>query len=110
MPVASFLNAEAPDYWFDHEQSHRNMIQGIADSSTVTVALLDPVLDANVPAGWWDSFHAQLHRDFASAFPAVYWPSVVSIADIDLSSGPTAWWAFSNKNLHDLANGVLPTA
>lgn len=72
-------------------------------------ALLDPVIAAAIPAGWWNFNHSQAHQDFANAFPAVYWPSTVSLADIDLMDGPTQWWGLSNKLLHDLAASLLPT-
>lgn len=108
MSVASLLNHNAPDYVFDHDQLHRTMIAAIGTSSVPT-AVLDPLLDGGVPGGWWDAIHAEAHRDFATAFPAIYWPSTVSISDIDLSTGPTEWWALNNKNLHDLANTVTPT-
>lgn len=111
MSVASLLNHNAPNYSFDHDQLHRNMVGAIPGSPSVTTApyLLDPLIGADVPAGWWDTEHSAAHRDFAIAFPSIYWPTTVSISDIDLSSGPAEWWAMSNWNLHNLAASVLPT-
>ncbi|HEX3524234.1 MAG TPA: hypothetical protein VHT52_19360 [Stellaceae bacterium] len=109
MSVASLLDPSGPSFAFDHMQIHQNMYQGTPASSGFSVLpyLLDPIGDVQVPAGWWNSDHAQAHSDFASAFPAIAWSSTVNINDINLSQGPDAWWALSNKIAHDLANTQL---
>ena len=108
MTIATLINPSDPSFAFDHEQIHRNMYTSIpASGFSALPYLLDPITDVQAPAGWWNTDHAQAHRDFASAFPAINWPSQVSIADIDLSNGPTEWWAFANWQAHNIANSVL---
>jgi hypothetical protein len=108
---ASLLNPGAAGFVFDHAQLHQNMYSAIPQSVGFSVVpyLLDPAIGVNIPAGTWNNNHAQAHADFASAFPAITLPSTVSINDINLTQGQDAWWAFSNKMAHDIANTVLPT-
>jgi hypothetical protein len=109
MSIATLLHPNDPSFAFDHDQMHRNMYRSIPASVGFSGVpyQLDPLTDVSAPAGWWNSNHATAHRDFASAFPAITWPSFVSIADIDLSTGPTTWWAFANWQAHNLANQAL---
>jgi hypothetical protein len=110
MSTASLLNPLTdPSFDFDHDQMHRLMFISLP-AGTQYSALpyqLDPVIGANVPAGWWNYNHAQAHGDFADAFPAITWPSNVDLVDLNLSEGSRAWWRLSNKQLHDIANTVL---
>ena len=108
MSIATLLNLNDPNYAFDHDQMHRAMANATPPSGLFPI--LDPIQDINVPNGWWDVNHAQAHQDFASAFPAINWPSNVAITDVALSTGPSEWWALSNRTLHNLANTVLPTS
>jgi hypothetical protein len=110
LTIASLLDPSGPSFSFDHDQIHQNMYQGIPAASTAFSALpymLYPFGDIQVAAGWWNSDHAQAHSDFASAFPAIAWSSAVNINDINLSQGPDAWWALSNKVAHNIATTVL---
>jgi hypothetical protein len=106
--VASLLNPKGPDFSFDHDQLHQNMWNALPAGAYSAVPYnLYPVVGAEIPAGWWNSDHAQAHSDFASAFPAITLPSTVAINDINLSQGPDEWWALSNKVAHDIANTAL---
>jgi hypothetical protein len=105
MTIATLLNINDPNFAFDHDRLHRTMTAALPPGFT---ALLDLIQAATVPAGWWNTNHAQAHADFASAFPAINWPSKVAIADINLSTGPTEWWALSNRTLHNIADTMLP--
>ena len=109
MSVASLLSPQSADFSFDHQQLHQNMYQatGLSTGWSAVPYLLDPIIGAEIPSGWWNSDHAQAHSDFASAFPAITLPSTVAINDINLSQGPDAWWALSNKVAHDIANTAL---
>lgn len=107
MSIASLINPYSGAFAFDHDQLHRTMLA--AGPPGAITAILDPLVNVNVPAGQWNTDHAALHADFASAFPAITWPSVAEIADIDLEQGSAVeFWAFKNKNLHDLALTQLP--
>lgn len=111
MSAATLLNDPSdPNYAFDHDLMHRRMAYSVPGSYYPAFSfMLDPMQGTDVPAGDWDTAHAKAHSDFASKFPTIYWPSTVAINDINLDTGATNWWALSNKNLHDLANSVLPT-
>ena len=106
MSIATLLNIADPTFSWEHDQMHRTMLAAEGNSSALT-AILDPITDIEVPAGSWNSDHAQAHADFATAFPAIYWPSTAPIVDINLAQGPTEFWAFQNKNLHDLSESTL---
>lgn len=82
------------------------MIAAEANPSTLT-PILDPSADPTVPAGDWQTAHAQAHQDFADSFSAITWPSTALIADLTLTEGATEFWVFTNKTLHDLANTAL---
>ena len=86
------------------------MVYGTPASLSWSTALylIDPMSDAQVPSGYFNTLHAQAHSDFAAAHPSIYWNSTVGINDIDLNSGATSFWAFSNWQLHNVANSVLP--
>lgn len=71
---------------------------------------LYPVEGADVPAGWWNNNHAKAHSDFASDFPAIYWPASAAINDINMVQGQTQWWQFSNWRAHNLAIQALNPA
>lgn len=109
MSDASLLNQLAdPNFDFDHDQMHRQMFTALPPGQySANPYMLDPVIGVAIPAGWWNFNHATAHGDFADAFPAITWPSEVSLVDINLSTGSRAWWRLSNKLLHDIANTVL---
>ena len=104
MSIASMLNPQGTGFAFDHNQLHREML-GAAPPSTD--AILDQGGDTQIPAGWWNSLHAQLHQDFAETFSAILWQSVSPINDVALAEGADEWWAFANMNLHNTARSVL---
>lgn len=110
MAISGLLDIDSPGFSFDHDQQHRNMVYSTPASLSWSTALylLDPMQNANIPSGFFNTLHAQAHADFATAHPSIYWPSTVGINDINLDSGATNWWAFSNWNLHNIANSVSP--
>lgn len=112
MAVSSLLEPDSLAFGFDHDQMHRRMAYALPNGPGFSGIpyLLDPIIGANVPFGYWNKNHAQAHSDFASANPAIFWPSTAPIVDIDLNSGATKFWAFSNRQLHNLANSALPPA
>ena len=106
MAIASLLNPQGTGFAFDHNELHREMLGATPPS---TDAILDQGGDVQVPAGWWNSLHAQLHEDFAVSFPTILWQSVSPINDVSLAQGPDEWWSFANMNLHNIARSVLPS-
>jgi hypothetical protein len=109
MPIATLLNRNDPSFDFDHDQFHRRMFTAIPAGAGASASpyLLDPVIGAAVPAGYWNFNHATAHSDFANAFPTITWPSNVKLIDLNLSVGSQAWWMLSNRTLHDIANTML---
>lgn len=101
MSIASLISPYNEGFTFDHDQLHRRM--RAAQASGALTAILDPLQTVNLPAGPWNLNHAQLHQDFALAFPAILWPSTSAIADVDLVTGADEFWAFQNRNLHNMA-------
>jgi hypothetical protein len=110
MAASSLLDIDSPGFEFDHDQMHRRMNDALPPGSGLAFQwMLDPVVNPQIPAGWWNTNHAQAHANFATAFQRIYWPSAAPIVDINLAQGPTQFWAFQNWNLHNLANSVLPS-
>jgi hypothetical protein len=105
------MNRSDPGFAFDHDQLHRNMMYALpAGVFSATPYLLDPIIGAEIPNGYWNTDHAQAHSDFASEFPAINSISQVSINDINLEQGPDQWWQFSNWQAHNLAVSQLPSS
>ena len=107
MAIASLLNPAGTSFAFDHNELHREMLAAAPISTSG--ASIDPMTDVQVPAGWWNSLHAQLHEDFAVSFPAILWQSVSPINDVALAQGADPWWDFGNMQLHNIARSVLPS-
>jgi hypothetical protein len=103
--VATLIKPDDPSFAFEHDQFHRQMLRAIPSSAVTPI--LDPIIGANVPAGNWNTDHTRAHADFASAFPGIYWPSTAVLSDIDLGAEGTPFWAFTNRQLHDLALTAL---
>lgn len=107
MSIAALLNPADPAFAFDHDRLHREMFYATKGGTGAVQYLLDPFSDINVEAGWWNTYHAQAHNDFASAHATIYWPSTVAISDLVQNQGAKEWWAFSNRHAHDLARQAL---
>lgn len=114
MSAATLLNANDPAFNFDHQQSHFGMLiteagAGASLNFSVFPYLIDPSFgDTEVQAGWSNTLHAQAHSDFIGLFPAPFGGSgVASLNDVALNPETSAWWQFSNFQLHYVANQLF---
>jgi len=108
MTVATLMNINDPSFNFDHRIAHEAML--IDEVGSVNFSgipyWLDPVFgDTAVPSGWENTLHAQAHADFLSLFPAPNGGSgMPSLNDVTLNDETSAWWQFSNFQLHYTAS------
>lgn len=114
MTVATLLNANDPAFSFDHYNDHVAMIGTEArrasslNFSGIPYWIDPPYGDTAVPAGNENSLHAQAHADFISLFPSPNGAtSIDCLNDIALNSETSAWWQFSNFQLHFIANQLF---
>ena len=107
MSAATLLNASDPWFNFDHQQAHNAMLVNEGNSTNFSTLpyLIEPNFgDTAVPAGWGNTLHTQAHQDYITLFPVPYGGSgPASLNDVALTPEPSAWWQFSNFQLHYIA-------
>lgn len=110
MSAVTLMNAADPWFNFEHSQAHQRMlakqVQVSSPNFSSTPYWIDPPYgDTSVPAGWENTLHTAYHASFLDLFASSYGGSgVASLNDISLYPEPSAWWQFSNFQLHLEAN------
>ena len=74
MSGAVLLNPDDPFFNFEHMMQHRQYFPVLPDLSAFSILpyLLDPAVNQDMPAWWWNKTHQQAHDDFNHNLPSNY--------------------------------------
>ena len=116
MAIVSLLNANDPAFAFEHMMHHRLLMAAMAPLNRFSAVpyLLDPAIDPQIPAGWFNLDHQQATLDASNALPQNYAGTLFGIPvgnlliDQDLSKeADLTWLTFANHQWHYTADATV---